>query len=137
MNAVRSAWTSAPTPPVTRASPLWRMIFSDMVYSFPTQIRNPNLEIRNKSESHKFEIRILTVWSIRISDFEFVSDFDIRISDLALDCAGLHEAQQVDVFVDDGVFGDDVAVDDRDGVGVDVQQMSKRLPNVPYPQSGH
>src|SRR5438876_12419327 len=41
-------------------------------------MRNPNLEIRNKPE-----IRTTQIWcGFRISDFEFVSDFEIRISDL-------------------------------------------------------
>jgi hypothetical protein len=45
------------------------------------KFRNSKLEVRSK-----FEIRILsdhTFFDFRISGFEFVSDFDIRISDFA------------------------------------------------------
>src|SRR5438067_1329700 len=55
------------------------------------QIRNPKLEIRNKPEirNSKSETNPKTsiteprvfFWSFWISDFEFVSDFEIRVSD--------------------------------------------------------
>ena len=47
--------------------------------------RNPNIEIRNKSEiGNRFKIRMIKardVLNFLILSFEFVSDFDIRISD--------------------------------------------------------
>src|SRR5262245_2774369 len=45
-----------------------------------TQIRNPNLEIRNKFKIPMFKISKPAPF--RISNFEFVSDFEIRISNL-------------------------------------------------------
>src|SRR5207248_532250 len=47
------------------------------------EIRNPNIEIRNKSKIRisKAQNETPFVWVIRIWHFEFVSDFDIRISD--------------------------------------------------------
>jgi hypothetical protein len=50
------------------------------------EIRNPNLEIRNKFEirstKHRAHPATDRLLSIHIWDFEFVSDFEIRISDL-------------------------------------------------------
>src|SRR5579859_1462846 len=48
-----------------------------------TQIRNPNTEIRNKSEYRNPKFKTNAFGSLGHSDFGFVSDFDIRISDLA------------------------------------------------------
>src|SRR5262245_33396818 len=74
LTAVRKIWQDLPFP--TRMIPSTER----------EEIRNTKSEIRNK-----FEIRSTkrmgamrqTVLNIGISDFEFVSDFDIRISDLA------------------------------------------------------
>ena len=51
------------------------------------QIRNPNLEIRNNARNvgnskHETEPTHRYSSAFRASDFEFVSDFDIRISSL-------------------------------------------------------
>src|SRR5262245_9531733 len=48
------------------------------VFSYGRKIRKSNIEIRNK-----LEIRIPVSPSFRISTFEFVSNFDIRISSLS------------------------------------------------------
>jgi protein ImuB len=50
------------------------------------QIRNPKIEIRNKSEarSTKSKTKSSANESFRISNFEFVSDFGFRISDLRM-----------------------------------------------------
>src|SRR5262245_32311212 len=55
------------------------------------KIRNPNFEIRNKFEGRKIEIRNNSnrkqkmVIRFSFSDFGFVSDFDIRISNFRED----------------------------------------------------
>ena len=66
-----------------------------------SEIRNPNLEIRNKHKLPKFKCskRLARAWSLRRSclefriwDFEFVSDFAIRILNFA------HPAQILTVY---------------------------------------
>jgi len=48
------------------------------------KVRNPNIEIRNKSESARLEIQNArfetTGWDIRILNFVLVSKFEFRIS---------------------------------------------------------
>jgi len=44
------------------------------------KIRNPKIEIRNKFEIQITKYKTCAVMSIWIWDFEFVSDFDFRIS---------------------------------------------------------
>jgi len=44
------------------------------------EIRNPKLEIRNKSEAQNKKTRN-RLFSFSASDFGFVSDFEFRISD--------------------------------------------------------
>jgi hypothetical protein len=44
------------------------------------QIRNPKLEIRNKSECQNPKVGIIALAVFMVSSIEFVSDFDIRIS---------------------------------------------------------
>ena len=67
------------------------------------EVRNPNIEIRNKSEmQNPKQIQMLfvdTVLVICISNFEFVSYFGIRVSDLRLRRVG-HKIGQCRSFHD-------------------------------------
>src|SRR3984957_12933614 len=60
-----------------------RLLLNSIVHSFQ-KIRNPNIEIRNKFENQKSKKRSSNcLWCLLCSVlFGFVSDFDIRISDL-------------------------------------------------------
>ena len=55
-----------------------------MAWQRKKEIRNPNVEIRNKFK--RKDQKVQNIWSLYHSDFEsvsdfgFVSDFDIRIS---------------------------------------------------------
>jgi hypothetical protein len=49
-----------------------------------SEIRIPKSETSSKSKEEKIPKQPMTRWSFFPSDFEFVSDFDIQISDLRL-----------------------------------------------------
>src|SRR5262245_28538470 len=84
-------------------------------YRNPKQIRNPNDQNRTTNE-RRFRIRVLPSSLFGISTFEFVSDFEIRISDFqSRGCARIRVVREIDGAVElvdgaersGGVAGDD------------------------------